>query len=102
MNAVRIVIPTDLDFATLQLTRRRDGAVSFDMSVITKIENASGLPPGYFLNAPEDAVSSLLVHWYGLHRASGGAADPTAEDLLAEVRAEDDRGNGLSHAAGQA
>ena len=41
----------------------------------------------------EDAMAALITTWYSAHRSSGGDADPVAEDLLAEVRAEDAAGH---------
>lgn len=102
-RAVTISIPPDLGFADLRLARDGDtGDVSFDTAVIERIEASSGLPAGWFMSQPEDAVSGLITHWYSTHRAAGGAPDPVAEDLLSEVRAEDERGGGLSHAPGRA
>ena len=102
MRPGNITIPSELSFADLNLARDSDGAVSFDTSVIERIERASGLPLGSFMAQPEDAVAGLIVHWYTLHRQAGGEPDPTAEDLISEARAEDERGGGLSHAPGRA
>lgn len=43
-------------------------------------------------------MTDATVH----HRAAGGAADPAAEDLIAEARIEGERGGGLSHPHGRA
>lgn len=99
---MNITIPPDLGFADLRLARDADGAVSFDTSVIHRIELASGIEPGFFMERPEDVVADLIVGWYTTHRQHGGAPDAVAEDLLAEVRAEDELGSGLSHAPGRA
>jgi len=98
----RIAIPDDLDFAALRLARDAGGDVSFDAAVIARIEHASGLPEGFFMAQPEGTLAGLIVHWYGIHRASGGAADPVAEDLITEARIEDERGGGISHQPGRA
>lgn len=66
------------------------------------VKRASGLPADYFMARPEDAVAELIVNWYAKHRAAGGAPDHVADDLIAETRAEDERGGGLSHQAGRA
>lgn len=50
----------------------------------------------------EYTVAELIVNWYAKHRAAGGEADPVADDLIAETRAEDERGGGLSHQPGRA
>lgn len=99
---MNILIPAALPFSSLALTRDPDGGVSFDLGTISIIERASGLPDGYFMEQPEDAVSALVVQWYAAHRAAGGDPDPVADDLIAEARAEDERGGGFSHQPGRA
>lgn len=98
---MQIKIP-GISFADLKLARDTDGAVSFDPAVVGLIERASGLPEGYFMGQPEDAVAGLIVTWYMQHLAAGGAHDPVADDLIAEVQAEDAAGQGYSHAPGRA
>ena len=98
----RLAIPDDIEFATLRLARDADGAVSFDWSVIERICQASGMPVELLREGPEDNVAGLLIGWYCAHLERGGAADPVAEDLLAEVRAEDAAGQHVSHAPGRA
>lgn len=97
-----IRIPTDIPFSALQLARDPDGHVSFDTVVINRIEAASGLPHGHFMSQAEDALADLIVQWYRAHLAAGGEPDPVADDLITEVRIEDQRGGGLSHAPGTA
>jgi hypothetical protein len=55
-----------------------------------------------FRNAPEDNVAGLIVGWYQAHRQHGGDSDPVAEDLIAEVEAEEKAGQTVSHQAGRA
>lgn len=97
-----ISIPADLTFAALRLARDADGMVSFDTSVISRIEAASGLSDGFFMGQHEGAIAELLTYWYRLHIAAGGNPDPVQEDLIAESRAEDERGGGYSHQPGSA
>lgn len=97
-----IAIPPGLSFADLKMARDADGMVSFDISVIARIEAFSGLPEGYFLGRPEDELSDLITQWYRAHLAAGGAPDPVQEDLVGEVRAEDAAGQHASHAPGRA
>lgn len=98
-----ISIPEGLAFADLRLTRDPGtGDVSFDTRVIERIEAASGLPAGFFMGQDEDALAALITAWYDRHIAAGGARDPVADDLIAEVRAEDAAGQGYSHAPGRA
>ena len=99
---MQIKIP-GISFADLKLTRDpQTGDVSFDTAVIERIEAESGLPAGFFMSQPEDAVAALITTWYSAHRAAGGDADPVADDLIAEVRAEDAAGQHYSHAPGRA
>lgn len=97
-----VSIPNDLEFADLQLARDPDGGVSFALGVIERICEASNLPIEMFRDAPEGNVSALIVTWYQTHRANGGAPDPVAEDLIAEVRAEEKAGQRVSHQPGRA
>ncbi len=98
-----ISIPLGMAFSDLRLARDpQTGDVSFDTVVIKRIEAESGLPAGFFMNQHEDAVAALITTWYSAHRAAGGDADPVAEELLAEVRAEDAAGQPYSHAPGRA
>ena len=98
----KITIP-GVPFEALKLQRdTKSGDVSFDTAVISAVEQASGLPAGYFASQPEDAIGELLMQWYAAHLAAGGEPDPVAEDLIAEARAEDERGGGFSHQPGRA
>lgn len=72
------------------------------MGAIARICQASGLPMEVFREAPGDNVSALIVFWYRAHHQHGGAADPVAEDLIAEVRAEEKAGQTTSHQPGRA
>lgn len=98
----RVAIPDGVDFADLRLARDPDGSVSFDWGIIERICAASGLPVEMLRDGPEDNIAALLIGWYQAHRQRGGAPDPVAEDLLAEVRAEESAGQPFSHAPGRA
>lgn len=89
MTRVLVAIPDDLTFADLRLGREPDGSVSYDPAIVTRICEASGLDPALMHEAPEDNVAGLIVAWYASHLAGGGAPDPVAEQISAEVRAED-------------
>jgi len=102
VKSIVIRIPSDVDFSDLRLTRDPSGDVSFDTTVIERIEVASGLPAGHFMAQAEDAVASLINTWYRQHLAAGGTPDAIQEDLIAEARAEDERGGGISHPPGRA
>lgn len=92
-QVANIQIPSDLDFSSLRLARDSDGHVSFDWAPIEAICRASDLPPEILKEGPEDNVCSLIVAWYQAHRQQGGPTDPVAEDLLAEVQAENAAGS---------
>lgn len=98
----RLAIPDDIDFAALHLARDADGAVSFDWAVIERICRANNLPVELLREGPEDNIGALLIGWYSAHRNAGGAPDPVAEDLLAEVIAEDAAGQAFSYEPGRA
>ena len=98
----RLAIPDDIEFTTLRLARDADGAVSFDWSVIERICRANNLPVELLREGPEDNVAGMLIGWYSAHRNAGGAHDPVAEDLLADVQAEDAAGQAFSYEPGRA
>lgn len=96
-----ISIPIGMSFSELRLERDpKTGDVSFDTAIIERIEQESGLPAGFFMGQHEDALAALITTWYSAHRAAGGDSDPVAEDLMAEVRAEDAAGQHYSHKPG--
>jgi len=87
--ALRIVVPEDLEFGDLQLSRDpTTREVSFAWSAIERLCAASGLETSLFLNSPESLVAGLIVTWYRHHRARGGESDAVAEQLIAEAEAE--------------
>ena len=98
----KITIPEDLAFADLQLARESDGSVSLDWAVIERICQASNLAVELVKETSEDNLVRLLVGWYQAHRQNGGAPDPVAEDLIAEVVAEEQAGQHASHPPGRA
>lgn len=98
----KVSIPDDLDFSDLRLERDSDGSVSFDWDVVERICKSSGLPVTMFRDASEDNVAGLIVSWYQAHRQNGGAADPVAEDLIAEVIEEEKAGQQVSYQPGSA
>jgi hypothetical protein len=85
----RVTIPEGLEFSALRLRREPSGDVAFDFTVIDRICDASGIDRAVMHAGPEDNVAGLIVAWYARHLADGGEPDPVAEQLGAEVRAED-------------
>ena len=103
MRTLPISIPAGLDFSALRLARdSATGDVSFDTAIIERIERESGLPPGFFMVQDEDALGELIATWYDRHIAAGGARDAVADDLIAEIKAEDAAGQPYSHKPGRA
>lgn len=96
------IIPPDVTFADLRLSRDADGSVSLDWAPINRICEASGIDPALFRDGPEDNLSALIAHWYRAHLRAGGARDPVQDDLIAEASAEDARGQHVSHKPGRA
>lgn len=91
-----VVIPDDVEFADLNLSRSADGTVIFDWTPIDRICVASGLDAGLLRDQHEDNVAGLLIQWYRLHLETGGEHDPVADDLIREVLAEDAAGQNFS------
>lgn len=89
-QAARITIPDGVSFSDLALSRDTvTGDVSFNWEPIEAICASSGLDVSVFKDQHEDNVSGLIVAWYAAHLASGGAIDKVAEQIRAEVEAED-------------
>lgn len=99
---VNISIPDNLDFSALKLARDADGAVSLEWPIVEKICKHNHLPIEIFSEAPEEILCRLIVVWYNSHKALGGNPDPIAEDLLAEIAAEDSAGQFVSFQPGRA
>lgn len=103
MSRVSAVIPDGIRFADLKLARNPDtGAVSFDWAPIEQICAASELAIDTLRDCPEDNAAGLIVAWYQAHRKAGGEPDAVADDLIAEVLAEDRVGQMFSHQPGRA
>ena len=84
MHAVKIRIPTDIQFSTLRLARDPEtGDIEFDADVVRDICADNDIP------FSEDIVTSLLSAWYQHHRAHGGEIDLVMEQIIAEIEAED-------------
>lgn len=87
---VRVEIPDSVDFADLRLARDPvTREVAFDWRPIERVCEASGIDVRLLRDGPEDDVGGLIVAWYARHRELGGDEDPVAEQLIAEVAAED-------------
>jgi len=97
-----VIIPDNVEFSDLKLARSADGAVSFDWGPIEKICQSSGIDVSLLRDQHEDNVAGLLMQWYRAHRETGGEPDPVAEDLLAEVMAENAAGQNFSLPPGRA
>lgn len=90
MLSKRITVPDDISFNDLDLTRDvSTGAVTFRWEPLERICAVSGVDVALLKERSEDNVGGLLVAWYAAHRKAGGAANDVAEQLIAEVQAED-------------
>jgi hypothetical protein len=99
---LKVSIPEGTDFADLKLERRSNGGLAFDWTPIERLCEASGIPLSAFKETPEDNVDGLIAAWYFEHLAHGGARDPVADDLIAEMRAEEVAGQSFSLPSGRA
>lgn len=83
---MRVGIPHGIEFDALQLARdAQTGDIHLDMDVLRAVADAN---PGVRIET-EDDICGVLVAWYRAHRAAGGDADQTMEQIAAEVEAED-------------
>jgi hypothetical protein len=96
-----IVIPADVAFADLKMTRDpKTGDVAFDWAPLERICTASGVDIGLLRDQPEDNVGGLITTWYRQHIAAGGQPDLVMHDLIGESQIEDAHGHGFSHKPG--
>lgn len=99
---ISLVIPEEIEFSSLHLSRAENGALDFEWSPIEKICAANGIPDDIFKKCHEDNVAGLLAHWYLQHRRQGGAPDFTAEELIEEMLIEEQAGQSVSYEPGTA
>ena len=100
-SKVTIIIPDGVDFRNLGLAYEQ-GDIAFSWDPIERICEASGIDIAVFRDQPEDNVARLITHWYAAHLEHGGARDPVADSLLAEVLAEELAGQHFSLPGGRA
>ena len=99
----RIIIPEDVQFADLKMSRDpATGDIAFDWSPIERICAVSGVDIRLLRDQPEDNVAGVLSMWYAQHRAAGGLPDLVMDDLIGEVDIEDSHGHGQSYKPGRA
>jgi len=101
-HTIRVTIPDTLRFADLQLRRESNGDLSFETAPLELIAEASGAAVGELMRSGEDGISAVIAAWYHAARARGEPPDPVAEDLAAEVAAEDAAGQYVSLPPGRA
>lgn len=82
----RIQVPSNVDFADLELRRNQDGSVSFKWEPIEAICEASGVSSDLFRLGGAEDIACLFVVWYVAHLARGGAKDAVQEELLSDAR----------------
>lgn len=96
-------IPANISFADLHLSRdTENGSVVFQLEPLELICEASGLDLDELLDSEEPIVPALIQAWYQVHLERGGEPDAVQEDLLEEMRLEQELGGGFSHAPGHA
>ena len=84
-------LATSIPFPDLRLQRADDGTISYDINVLQNLCAENGINADLIASS-EDNVSELLIAWYVSWRRSGGDADQTMEQLLAEISTEDEHG----------
>lgn len=85
-----IVIPDDVQFGDLNLTRDPvTSMVAFDMEPLQRICEANDLDISVLTEDDDGKLGGFLNVWYRAHRENGGAPDLVQEQLMAEVAAEE-------------
>lgn len=101
-QTLRITIPDNLRFADLRLRREPDGDLSFETAPLEQIAAASDDAVGELMRSGDDGLATVITAWYHAARARGEPPDPVAEDLVAEILAEDAAGQRVSLPPGRA
>lgn len=92
MPKINLIIPDGVEFSDLKLSLTPDGSLECDVETINRICDASGIDPSIFFESNEANLMQLILDWYKMHRANGGAPDAVIEDVRAEVDVEDATG----------
>jgi len=87
--SVKILIPEWLSFSDLKLARDAHGRFRFEWFPIKTICEQSGIDVSNMRDGMEDNAIVLIVEWYLSHIGKGGARDPVADALIAEVLGRD-------------
>ncbi len=85
-TTTRFVVPEDIDFSDLHLRRHRDGRIRFDWRVVGRVCEESGVSARELALGPNEDLIAFLVAWYNAQLRLGGAANPVAEALEAEMQ----------------
>jgi hypothetical protein len=101
IEPIELFVPRNITFADLGLARATTGTITFNWWPLEAICDANGFDFEVFKEGHED-VGTLLISWYLSHLEMGGDKDPTAEELIAEVRMECESGQDISFAPGRA
>ena len=89
MATLKIRLPEEIDFASLQLSRDPlTRQISFEWEPIEALCESSGIDADIFLHGPQSNVAGLLVAWYAEHIRSGGQRDAVADQMLIEAITE--------------
>jgi len=89
MPQLKILLPEDIDFASLRLSRDPlTRQISFESEPIEALCERSGIDPEIFLNGPQSNLAGLLAAWYAEHLRSGGQRDPVADQIFIEAITE--------------
>lgn len=81
----KIIIPDNLSFSDLELSRDQNGLVSFNSQVIEQVCDFNELNCRMLFELDENAAIRLIVMWYAQHLAAGGAIHVVAEDLITKM-----------------
>lgn len=91
-NVTSLTIPADLEFEDLQFTMTSSDDFEFDLSVVDRIAEASGIAPGLLRSRPAESLVPVFVGWYLEHRRTGGEPNEHLEFILAQHAIEQRRG----------
>jgi hypothetical protein len=90
METITINIPAHISFSELGLKRRiESGETVFNEDLLYRVAEENGLLED---ELTEDLTSCIIINWYLAHRAAGGDLDLVAEQLAAEVQAQESYG----------
>ena len=102
MEPKKIILPDGVQFADLKLEREPvTKRLLYRAGPLHALAVANGIDQQTLFADDDDWAALLVAEWYRAHRQAGGDPDPVAEQVLAEVAAQQASENVAGKGAGK-